>query len=169
MLDLVGKSTVALAMLRRGGLACLAGWLGDLAPIADLRPVVAMAGTAYLTFLGIFVFGKPDTPIRRASPGHRGEPRRPCPSLRSNCRPCIRSQTSRHFLAGAIAAGFAADSPADPQRLARSIADLDSEDYSVRKEGDRRPRQTIRAAEAALRKALADPPPRRPGDAWSNC
>jgi len=35
--DLVGNSTIldSRAMLRRGGRACLAGWLAGLAPIAD--------------------------------------------------------------------------------------------------------------------------------------
>src|SRR4029077_2665442 len=37
VLDLVGNSTIldSLAMLRRGGRACLAGWLGGLAPIKE--------------------------------------------------------------------------------------------------------------------------------------
>jgi NADPH:quinone reductase-like Zn-dependent oxidoreductase len=41
VLDLVGNSTIldSLAMLRRGGRACLAGWLGGLAPIADFSPM----------------------------------------------------------------------------------------------------------------------------------
>ncbi len=40
VLDLVGNSTLldSLAMLRRAGRACLAGWLGGLAPIADFNP-----------------------------------------------------------------------------------------------------------------------------------
>jgi NADPH:quinone reductase len=42
VLDLVGNSTIldSLAMLRRGGRACLAGWLGGLAPIADFNPLL---------------------------------------------------------------------------------------------------------------------------------
>jgi NADPH:quinone reductase-like Zn-dependent oxidoreductase len=38
VLDLVGNSVVldSLAMLRRGGRSCLAGWLGGLDPIPDL-------------------------------------------------------------------------------------------------------------------------------------
>src|SRR5262245_18079115 len=45
VLDLVGNSTIldSLAMLRRGGRACLAGWLGGLAPIADFNPLLQMA------------------------------------------------------------------------------------------------------------------------------
>src|SRR5262249_38802397 len=45
VLDLVGNSTIldSLEMLRRGGRACLAGWLGGLAPIAGFQPLLAMA------------------------------------------------------------------------------------------------------------------------------
>src|SRR5215468_3430206 len=43
VLDLVGNSTIldSLRMLRRGGRACFAGWLGGLAPIADFNPAPA--------------------------------------------------------------------------------------------------------------------------------
>src|SRR5262244_3426083 len=65
VLDLVGNSTIldSLAMLRRGGRACLAGWLGGLAPIADFNPLLQMACGVYLTFFGSFVFGKPRFPL----------------------------------------------------------------------------------------------------------
>ncbi len=65
VLDLVGNSTIldSLAMLRRGGRACLAGWLGGLAPIADFDPLLQMASGVYLTFFGSFVFGKPGFPL----------------------------------------------------------------------------------------------------------
>ena len=65
VLDLVGNSTIldSLAMLRRGGRACLAGWLGGLAPIADFNPLLQMASGVYLTFFGSFVFGKPGFPL----------------------------------------------------------------------------------------------------------
>jgi NADPH:quinone reductase len=65
VLDLVGNSTIldSLAMLRRGGRACLAGWLGGLAPIADFNPLLQMASGVYLTFFGSFVFGKPSFPL----------------------------------------------------------------------------------------------------------
>ena len=61
VLDLVGNSTIldSLAMLRRGGKACLAGWLGGLAPIADFNPLLQMSSGVYLTFFGSFVFGTP--------------------------------------------------------------------------------------------------------------
>src|SRR5580693_4443844 len=65
VLDLVGNSTMldSLAALHRGGRACLAGWLGGLAPIADFNPLLQMASGVYLTFFGSFVFGKPGFPL----------------------------------------------------------------------------------------------------------
>src|SRR5262249_34298695 len=45
VLDLVGNSVLldSLAMLRRGGRSCLAGWLGGLEPIRDFNPLLQMA------------------------------------------------------------------------------------------------------------------------------
>ena len=65
VLDLVGNSVMldSLAMLRRGGRSCLAGWLGGLAPIADFNPLLQMASGVYLTFFGSFVFGTPGFPL----------------------------------------------------------------------------------------------------------
>jgi NADPH:quinone reductase-like Zn-dependent oxidoreductase len=65
VLDLVGNSTIldSLDMLRRGGRACLAGWLGGLAPIHDFNPLLQMASGVYLTFFGSFVFGTPGFPV----------------------------------------------------------------------------------------------------------
>jgi NADPH:quinone reductase len=65
VLDLVGNSTIldSLAMLRRGGRACLAGWLGGLAPIKDFNPLLQMSSGVYLTFFGSFVFGEPGFPV----------------------------------------------------------------------------------------------------------
>ncbi|MCP3469391.1 zinc-binding alcohol dehydrogenase family protein [Bradyrhizobium sp. CCGUVB1N3] len=65
VLDLVGNSVVldSLAMLRRGGRLCLAGWLGGLAPIPDFNPMLQMASGVYLTFFGSFVFGTPGFPL----------------------------------------------------------------------------------------------------------
>ena len=65
VLDLVGNSTIldSLAMLRRGGRACLAGWLGGLAPIPDFNPLLQMSSGVYLTFFGSFVFGTPGFPV----------------------------------------------------------------------------------------------------------
>nr|WP_276762265.1 zinc-binding dehydrogenase [Mycolicibacter arupensis] len=60
-LDLVGNSTIldSLNMLRRGGTACLAGWLGGLDPLADFNPLLQMASGVNLSFFGSFVFGTP--------------------------------------------------------------------------------------------------------------
>jgi len=65
VLDLVGNSVVldSLAMLRRGGRSCLAGWLGGLDPIPDFDPLLQMASGVYLTFFGSFVFGTPGFPL----------------------------------------------------------------------------------------------------------
>jgi NADPH2:quinone reductase len=65
VLDLVGNSTIldSLAMLRRGGRACLAGWLGGLDPITDFNPLAQMASGVYLTFFASFVFGTPGFPL----------------------------------------------------------------------------------------------------------
>lgn len=61
VLDLVGNSTIldSLRMLRRGGTACLAGWLGGLDPIVDFNPLLQMASGVNLSFFGSFVFGSP--------------------------------------------------------------------------------------------------------------
>nr|WP_036451140.1 zinc-binding alcohol dehydrogenase family protein [Mycobacterium marinum] len=65
VLDLVGNSTIldSLDMLRRGGTACLAGWLGGLAPIPDFNPLLRMASGVNLSFFGSFVFGSPGFPL----------------------------------------------------------------------------------------------------------
>ncbi|WP_412024561.1 zinc-binding dehydrogenase [Burkholderia cepacia] len=65
VLDLVGNSVVldSLAMLRRDGRACLAGWLGGLAPIPDFNPLLQMASGVHLSFFGSFVFGTPGFPL----------------------------------------------------------------------------------------------------------
>jgi NADPH:quinone reductase-like Zn-dependent oxidoreductase len=65
VLDLVGNSTIldSLNMLRRGGRACLAGWLGGLAPIHDFNPLLQMASGVFLSFFGSFVFGTPGFPV----------------------------------------------------------------------------------------------------------
>src|SRR4029078_4599455 len=62
---LVGTSVVldSLAMLRRGGRSCLAGWLGGLDPIPDFNPLLQMPSGVYLTFFGSFVFGTPGFPL----------------------------------------------------------------------------------------------------------
>ena len=65
VLDLVGNSTIldSLDMLRRGGTACLAGWLGGLDPIGDFNPLARMPSGVNLNFFGSFVFGTPGFPL----------------------------------------------------------------------------------------------------------
>ena len=65
VLDLVGNSTIldSLRMLRRGGRACLAGWLGGLDPIANFNPLLQMPSGVSFTFFGSFVFGTPGFPL----------------------------------------------------------------------------------------------------------
>ncbi|GHH89047.1 alcohol dehydrogenase [Streptomyces sulfonofaciens] len=65
VLDLVGNSVFldSLAMLRRGGRSCLAGWLGGLDPVRDFNPLLQMSSGVYLTFFGSFVFGSPGFPL----------------------------------------------------------------------------------------------------------
>ncbi|OMC12546.1 zinc-binding alcohol dehydrogenase family protein [Mycobacterium sp. SP-6446] len=65
VLDLVGNSTIldSLDMLRRGGSACLAGWLGGLDPIGDFNPLLRMPSGVNMNFFGSFVFGTPGFPL----------------------------------------------------------------------------------------------------------
>ncbi len=65
VLNLVGNSVVldSLAMLRRGGKSCLAGWLGGLDPIREFNPLLQMPSGVHLTFFGSFVFGTPGFPL----------------------------------------------------------------------------------------------------------
>jgi NADPH:quinone reductase-like Zn-dependent oxidoreductase len=65
VLDLVGNSVLldSLAMLRRGGRSCLAGWLGGLDPVPDFNPLLQMASGVYLTFFASFAFGTPAFPL----------------------------------------------------------------------------------------------------------
>lgn len=65
VLDLVGNSTIldSLDMLRRGGTACLAGWLGGLEPIGNFNPLLRMASGVNWNFFGSFAFGEPGFPL----------------------------------------------------------------------------------------------------------
>lgn len=65
VLDLVGNSVMldSLAVLRRGGRSCLAGWLGGLDPIPDFNPLLQMPSGVYLSFFGSFMFGAPGFPL----------------------------------------------------------------------------------------------------------
>lgn len=65
VLDLVGNSVIvdSLAMLPRYGRACIAGWLGGLAPVKDFNPLAQMNSGVYLTFFASFHFGTPGFPL----------------------------------------------------------------------------------------------------------
>jgi NADPH:quinone reductase-like Zn-dependent oxidoreductase len=65
VLDLVGNRTVldSLAMVRRGGRVCEAGWLGGLAPIASFNPMLQMPSGVHFSLFGSFMFGAPEFPL----------------------------------------------------------------------------------------------------------
>jgi NADPH:quinone reductase-like Zn-dependent oxidoreductase len=65
VLDLVGNSTIldSMAMVRRGGRVCLAGFLGGLAPVAAFNPLLQMPSGVQFSFFGSFVFGTPEFPV----------------------------------------------------------------------------------------------------------
>jgi NADPH:quinone reductase-like Zn-dependent oxidoreductase len=65
VLDIIGNSTIldSLAMLRRGGRACLVGFLGGGGPLA-IEPVFQMpSGTHLSVFASALVTGTPDFPL----------------------------------------------------------------------------------------------------------
>lgn len=65
VLELVGNSTLldSLAMLRRGGHLCLAGFLGGLNPISSFNPLQQMPSGVHFSFFGSFVFGTAEFPL----------------------------------------------------------------------------------------------------------
>jgi NADPH:quinone reductase len=65
VLDLVGNSAIldSLAMVRRGGRVCLAGFLGGLDPIASFNPLLQMPSGVQFSFFGSFMFGTPEFPL----------------------------------------------------------------------------------------------------------
>src|SRR5215470_7939595 len=65
VLDLVGNTTFmdSLAMLKRGGRMCLAGWLGGLGAVNNFNPLLQMPSGVYFTFFGSFVFGTSEFPV----------------------------------------------------------------------------------------------------------
>ena len=65
VLDLIGNSTIldSMAMVRRGGRVCLAGFLGGLAPIASFNPLLQMPSGVHFSFFGSFMFGTPEFPV----------------------------------------------------------------------------------------------------------
>jgi NADPH:quinone reductase-like Zn-dependent oxidoreductase len=64
VLDLVGNTTLldSLAMVRRGGRVCLAGFLGGGEPIA-FNPLLQMPSGVDLSFFGSFMLGTPQFPV----------------------------------------------------------------------------------------------------------
>jgi NADPH2:quinone reductase len=65
VLELVGNTTVldSLAMVRRGGRVCEAGFLGGLAPMEGFNPLLQMPSGVHFSFFGSFVFGSPEFPL----------------------------------------------------------------------------------------------------------
>jgi len=65
VLNLVGNSVLldSLAIVRRGGRVCLAGFLGGLAPITDFNPLLQMPSGVQFSFFGSFHFGTPGFPL----------------------------------------------------------------------------------------------------------
>lgn len=65
VLDLIGNSTIidSMHVVKRGGRACLAGWLGGIDSIGDFNPLMQMPSGVCLTFFGSFVFGSLGFPL----------------------------------------------------------------------------------------------------------
>jgi NADPH2:quinone reductase len=66
VLDLIGNTAIldSLAMLRRGGRACLAGFLGGGGPLANLEPVFQIPSARQLSvFASALVTGGPEFPL----------------------------------------------------------------------------------------------------------
>lgn len=65
VLDLVGNSVLldSLALVRRGGRVCQAGFLGGLAPLPSFNPLQQMPSGVNFSFFGSFVFGTPEFPL----------------------------------------------------------------------------------------------------------
>jgi NADPH:quinone reductase len=65
VLELVGNSTLldSLALVRRDGRLCLAGFLGGLAPLSNFNPLLQMPSGVHFSFFGSFVFGSAAFPL----------------------------------------------------------------------------------------------------------
>lgn len=65
VLDLIGNSSIidSLRSLKRYGRACLAGFLGGPAPIANFNPIHDMPCDVYLSFFASFMLGTPEYPL----------------------------------------------------------------------------------------------------------
>ena len=53
----------SLAIVRRGGRVCLAGFLGGLEPMVDFNPLLQMPSGVHFSFFGSFVYGTPAFPL----------------------------------------------------------------------------------------------------------
>jgi NADPH:quinone reductase len=65
VLDLVGNTTIrdSLAMVRRKGRVCEAGFLGGLGPIDSFNPITQLPSGVQFSFFGSFVFGSTAFPL----------------------------------------------------------------------------------------------------------
>lgn len=65
VLELVGNTTVldSMAMVRRGGRVCEAGFLGGLGPMEGFNPLLQMPSGVHFSFFGSFAFGSPEFPL----------------------------------------------------------------------------------------------------------
>jgi len=65
VLELVGNTTVldSLAMVRRGGHVCEAGFLGGLGAMESFNPPLQMPSGVHFSFFGSFMFGSPEFPL----------------------------------------------------------------------------------------------------------
>ena len=65
VLNLVGNSVLldSMAIVRRGGRVCLAGFLGGLASISDFNPLLQMPSGVHFSFFGSFHYGTPGFPL----------------------------------------------------------------------------------------------------------
>jgi NADPH:quinone reductase-like Zn-dependent oxidoreductase len=65
VLDLVGNSVLldSLAIVRRDGRVCLAGFLGSLNPVPGFNPLLQMPSGVNFSFFGSFHFGTPGFPL----------------------------------------------------------------------------------------------------------
>jgi NADPH:quinone reductase len=65
VLDLVGNSVLkdSLAIPRRGGRVCMAGWLGGLAPVPDFNPLLQLDSGIHFSLFVSLVMGAPEFPV----------------------------------------------------------------------------------------------------------
>jgi NADPH:quinone reductase len=65
VLELIGNTIVveSLALAKRDGRVCLAGWRAGLDPIREFNPLLEMASGVHLNFFGSFVFEEPEFPL----------------------------------------------------------------------------------------------------------